>query len=194
MIITFLSRKFFTISKLWIFAKGKNLAVCPSKGEKFEKFRTGICSPPGTRNLQVYVERGCFRVAPIAVDLHCFWQMKTIMGIYLRIIQHYPYPSIVFRCFENKEGTETSWPRSVRWPGLVSSCFRLQLNFTFTFSFLLHQPELKEKARYFYLHIFRTVFYENFKKIRTAVKTLPSYILQIFRTVVKLSLHIFKHI
>ena len=161
MIITFLSRKFFTISKLWIFAKGKNLAVCPSKGQKFEKFRTGICSPPGTRNLQVYVERGCSRVAPIAVDLHCFWQMKTIMGIYLRIIQHYPYPSIVFRCFENKEGTETSWPRSVRWPGLVSSCFRLQLHLHLHLhlhlQLLTTSARTYEKARYFYLHIFRTV-------------------------------------
>ena len=170
MIITFLSRKFFTISKLWIFAKGKNLAVCPSKGQKFEKFRTGICSPPGTRNLQVYVERGCSRVAPIAVDLHCFWQMKTIMGIYLRIIQHYPYPSIVFRCFENKEGTETSWPRSVRWPGLVSSCFRLQLNFTFTFSFLLHQPELMRKPGTFICIYLEQYFMKILKKLEQQSK------------------------
>ena len=130
------------------------------------------------------------------------------MGIYLRIIQHYPYPSIVFRCFENKEGTETSWPRSVRWPGLVSSCFRLQLNFTFTFSFLLHQPELMRKPGTFICIYLEQYFMKILKKLEQQSKLFllifykyleqqsnyPYIYLNIFRTAVKISLPLFTNI
>ena len=122
--LLFHSRKYLTTSILLIFAKGKKLAICPSKGGNFAKFGTE-CSTPGSGPTSGVSGKGVASWWPTKMLIcFCFLQTAYIYMIWLHI---HIFPS------NWKQSRDLSvLPRSVRWPWTVSiaalSFTKLQLS------------------------------------------------------------------
>lgn len=121
--LLFHSRKYLTTSILLIFAKGKKLAICPSKGGNFAKFGTE-CSTPGSGPTSGVSGKGVASWWPTKMLIcFCFLQTAYIYMIWLHI---HIFPS------SWKQSRDLSvLPRSVRWPGTISIGLWALQNFNF---------------------------------------------------------------